>query len=475
MTHGAHQGRVVGGRYRLDKTLHTGGFGRVWQARDLRGQMDVAVKEVWLPPMVSDAERNERLIRAEREARNATQLRNHPNIVTVQDVVAEDGVPWIVMQLVTGHSLAEDITASGPLSATQVGYVADGLLKALGAAHNAGIVHRDVKPANVMFTESGEVLLTDFGIAVRETDTTLTETGMIIGSVDYLAPERVHGRDSASPGDMFSLGVTLYQAVTGISPFHRDAVAATLAAILFEDPPPPRCPEGLARLIMRLLTKDPRQRPTVPVARALLAALSTNAVPIPTRPKPTLKAPAPPRPAPTKVAVPPKTFQPAPAQQRIQSPKPFQTRQAEPRLQSLQSSPAKLRFARPKPFQPAPERLRFQPPRRPASRIPARQRRSRPGSAVAVVLLVAAMGFFGSVTAWGRPATNATAGDCVYHRLQTWRLEPCSLPPPFSNAANFKVLQRVAGPPALCPGAEGDTTAVLSDSPPLTLCLAPMH
>ena len=471
MTHGTHRGRVIGGRYRLDKTLHTGGFGRVWQARDLRGQIDVAVKEVWLPPMVSAAERNERLIRAEREARNASQLRNHPNIVTVHDVVTEDGVPWIVMQLVTGHSLAEDITASGPLSATQVSYVADSLLKALGAAHNAGIVHRDVKPANVMFTESGEVLLTDFGIAVRESDTTLTETGMLIGSMDYMAPERVQGRDSVqwgssafaarnAPGDMFSLGVTLYQAVTGVSPFHRDAVAATLAAILFEDPPPPRCPDGLAQLIMRLLAKDPQQRPTVPAARALLAALSTNSMPAPARPKPTLKQPtptgpkptlapptpsrpeptlaqsAPSRPAPTKVAQPPKRFRLGsrrPASANVATPpKPVQSPPSGPRFQP---SPSGRRRKSPRPSQPGGLRgllfpsppdglrrpspdggLRFQsrrPAPRPASGFPVRRRSFRPGSAVGVVLVVAALGFFGSVTAWGRPAPHATAGDCV--------------------------------------------------------------
>jgi hypothetical protein len=445
----AQQRRVIGGRYRLVKTLYTGGFGRVWQAHDQRLHGDVAVKEVWLPPAASAAERAERLIRAEREARNAVRLRNHPNIVTVRDVVVEDGVPWIVMQLVTGHSLAEDLAAAGPLSAAQVIYVANSLLKALGAAHQAGIVHRDVKPANVMFTEDGEVLLTDFGIAVHEADTTLTVTGTLVGSVDYIAPERVRGQDSRAAGDLFSLGVTLYQAVAGVSPFHRDTMAASLAAILFEQPPPPPCPAGLASLIMRLLAKDPQQRPTIPLARGLLAALPAvgEVTPVQTPAKPVRARATPTRRAPVSVA--PTAKESAPA--RLPLP-----RRAEPR------SGTKV-LARQSARQSA----------RRSARRPIRRR--TPGLSIVVLL---ALGFVGAHTAWDRSASGATTGDCVYHQ-QDWHLEPCSLPPPWQDTANYKVLQRVEGTSARCdeaPGwGTGDNTAVLSDVPPVTLCLAPMR
>ncbi|HEX5115729.1 MAG TPA: serine/threonine-protein kinase [Pseudonocardiaceae bacterium] len=435
----AYQGRLVGGRYRLVKALHSGGFGRVWQARDLSRDVDVAVKEVWLPPAISDAERADRLTRAEREARNAARLRNHPNIVTVRDVVQEDGAPWIIMQLVTGHSLAEDIAASGPLSADQVRYVADNLLKALGTAHNAGIVHRDVKPANVMFTETGEVLLTDFGIAIHEADTTLTATGMLVGSVDYMAPERIRGKDNTAAGDMFSLGVTLYQAVTGVSPFHRDMPAASLAAILFEDPPPPRCPPGLSALIVRLLAKDPAQRPTVSLARGLLAAQPKGGTPartLPARPRTRLVA------------------QPEPA---AAAPR--------PRLPT-RVAPAPV---------PPPKQLRQRPPSVPAPWQTRRRTRRRSGVSIAALVV---LGFIGAHAVWGRDASSATAGDCVYHRQHAWYLDPCSLPLLWQDTANYKVVQRLEGTSGQCTAAPGRPAtverAVLTGYPQVTLCLAPL-
>jgi serine/threonine protein kinase len=441
----AQQRELIGGRYRLVKALHTGGFGRVWQARDLRLDGDVAVKEVWLPPSISAEERTERLARAEREARNAAALRNHPNIVTVRDVVMESGVPWIVMQLVTGHSLAEDIAASGPLSSAQASYVADSLLKALGAAHAAGIVHRDVKPANVMFADNGEVLLTDFGIAVHETDTALTATGMIVGSMDYIAPERIRGEDGKAAADMFSLGVTLYQAVTGVCPFHRDSVAASLAAILFDQPTPPPCPTGLSTLIMRLLAKDPAQRPTVPAARALLATLATTgAAPQVRLPAPPPRVPAPKRLAPTRVA---------PVQ--LELPK-------RPRLR-IQRVPPRHPIRRP------------MPPRRSMPRPAAlRTRRRHSGVPVLVVIGLLALGAFAT---WDRGAGSATAGDCVYHR-QVWHIEPCSLPWPWRDGGNYQVLARVDGTSAECPAVPGwvtgDSAVVLPGRLPVTLCLAPL-
>jgi eukaryotic-like serine/threonine-protein kinase len=464
---------VIGGRYRLVKALHTGGFGRVWQAHDRVGHDDVAVKEVWLPPGLPAAERADRLLRAEREARNAATLRNHPNIVAVRDVVTEDGVPWIVMRLVTGHSLAEDLAAAGPLSAAQVGFVADSLLKALGAAHEAGIVHRDVKPANVMLTETGEVLLTDFGIAVHRADTTLTASGMLVGSMEYISPERIRGRDSKAAGDLFSLGVTLYQAVTGVSPFHRDTVAGSLAAILFEEPSPPPCAPGLAALIMRLLAKDPRQRPTVQLARGLLAALPARGASTPAAPAPATQArtrPAPKRSAPAPVTPAPKPAASAPAPRRLPP----------TRVASLPRRFAPTRVASPPrrlppPSQPAPRSAARGVARRPRGRRPT-WRRTRRGSGLSIAVLIA-LGFLGAHAAWGRDASGASAGDCVYHGQQDWRLEPCSLPPPWRDTADYKVLQRVEGTDGECtaaPGwATGDNAAVLPGMPPVTLCLAP--
>ena len=267
----AQAGTVINGRYRLVKRLGAGGFGRVWSARDEMLGIDVAVKEVWLPPAISEAERSERLVRAEREARNAARLRDHPNIVAVYDVVVADGAPWLVMQLVVGQSLEERLHNHGPVTQAETLAIATGILSALEAAHAAGIVHRDVKPGNVLLTDDGKVLLADFGIAVHQADTALTATGAFIGSMEYVAPERARGTDGLAASDLFSLGATLYQAVEGFSPFRRDTPTGSLTAVLFEEPPEPRrATEELARLLIALLTKDPEARPSAQQALAVL-------------------------------------------------------------------------------------------------------------------------------------------------------------------------------------------------------------
>ncbi|MGW5685243.1 serine/threonine-protein kinase [Nonomuraea sp. NPDC003754] len=262
-------GDVVGGRYRLAAELGSGGFGRVWRARDQTLDVDVAIKELQLPPWMPESERAERLARAAREARNAARLRKHDGIVAIHDVVVDDGLPWIVMELVDGCSLDEHVKQHGPLPAGRATAVAVALLTAIGAAHREGVVHRDIKPANVMLAENGKVLLTDFGTAIHSTDTALTATGMLIGSAEYTAPERLRGTDGLPAGDLFSLGVTLYQAVEGVSPFRRDTQEATLAAVLLEQAPAPRRTGPLTQLITRLLDKDPGRRPTVDEALAM--------------------------------------------------------------------------------------------------------------------------------------------------------------------------------------------------------------
>ncbi|MER6140425.1 substrate-binding domain-containing protein [Streptomyces sparsogenes] len=303
MTGNARPGQVIGGRYRLVSNLGSGGFGRVWKAYDETLRLDVAVKELWILPAASETEQAERLARAAREARNAARLRDHPNIVGVHDVVIEDDRPWIVMRLVDGCSLEERLAGHGPLSVEEAATVAERLLLALGAAHDAGIVHRDVKPANVMLATNGEVLLADFGIAVHHADTALTATGAVIGSVEYMAPERVRGTDGLAASDLFSLGVTLYQAVEGVSPFRRDTPTGSLTAVLFDQAPPPRRAGRLAPLITGLLEKDPDRRPTVAAALASLrsptAAMTTQTAHRPPSPSPS----RPRRPAGVLVAV----------------------------------------------------------------------------------------------------------------------------------------------------------------------------
>ncbi|MET9388113.1 serine/threonine-protein kinase [Streptomyces sp. NPDC002928] len=274
--------RLIAGRYRLQHPLADGGFGRVWHAHDERLDADVVVKEVRLPPTAAPDEHARRLKYAEREAHNAAKLRHHPGIVPVYDVAIEDERPWIVMELVDGGSL-EDRLGKGPLSPHEAAEVAEALLEALDAAHQARIVHRDVKPANIMLAADGRILLTDFGIAAHQADTRLTADGEIIGTLEYLAPERLGGAAVAPASDLFALGVTLFRAVEGVSPFLRDSHAATLGALAMEEPPPLVRAGQLAPLIRGLLAKDPNARLTVADALVLLRNrhLTTATVPQP--------------------------------------------------------------------------------------------------------------------------------------------------------------------------------------------------
>ncbi len=264
------EGRLVGGRYLLVARLGAGGFGRVWYARDTVLDVDVAVKQLILPPSLPEGERAERLMRAQREAGNAARLRGHPSIVSVHDILLDDGEPWLVMDLVRGRSLAERLEAGGPLSVEDAVRVARAVLSALASCHALDIVHRDVKPANVMLSDDGRILLTDFGISMLTTDRGLTATGQFIGSVDYIAPERINGDRARPASDLFSLGALLYHAVEGRAPFSRDSAAATVGAILSQELLPPARAGRLTPLITALLNKDAGTRPDAEQALRML-------------------------------------------------------------------------------------------------------------------------------------------------------------------------------------------------------------
>ncbi|GAB2544777.1 serine/threonine-protein kinase [Nocardia heshunensis] len=270
-------GWVLADRYRLIEKLGSGGFGTVWKARDDQLRIDVAVKEVLLPQSESSAEHAERVARAEREARNVARLRDHPNIVNVLDVVTDGRTPWIVMRLVSGRSLKQRLDSDGPMAVPEATTVATALLAALRAAHAAGVIHRDVKPGNILLAAEGEVLLTDFGTARHHSDHTLTAKESIIGSFEYMAPERIDGDDSPA-GDLYSLGVTLYHALEGVSPFRRDTIHGTMKAVMFGTAPPPARAGQLSRLITRLMDKQPERRPSIPDALTLLTARTPPAL-----------------------------------------------------------------------------------------------------------------------------------------------------------------------------------------------------
>ncbi|MFD7015804.1 serine/threonine-protein kinase [Streptomyces sp. NPDC059928] len=281
---GATVGHVLGGRYELVSEIGHGGMGRVWEARDTQLDRSVAVKEVLLPAL-PPVQQELRLQLALREARNAAALADHPNIVTVYDVLLENGSPWIVMQLVRGRSLRHVLhgsldsktaaDANGHLSSVgvpQAVRIAQAMLDALGALHTKGLVHRDIKPHNIMLADDGRVLLTDFGIAKSESDVTVTVSGSVMGTMAYIAPERVEGEPGTSASDLFSLGVTLFEAVEGYSPFEKkNSLTGTLSAILTKPLPPMVKAGPLAPLITALTLKLPEQRPDIAQARTLLA------------------------------------------------------------------------------------------------------------------------------------------------------------------------------------------------------------
>ncbi|MGI5145614.1 protein kinase domain-containing protein [Plantactinospora sp. CA-294935] len=261
--------QLIADRYRLVEPLGQGGMGRVWKARDEVLHRDVAIKELVPPPGLTEDERREMRERSLREARAIARL-NHANVVRVFDVLRTDGDPWIVMEYVPSRSLQDTLASDGPVSPTRAAEIGLGVLGALKSAHRAGVMHRDVKPGNVLLGDDGRVVLTDFGLATVPGDPNVTRTGLVLGSPAYIAPERARDGTAGPEGDLWSLGATLYAAVEGQSPFARPSAIATLAALATEPPPASRRAGPLKAVLAGLLRKDPTTRINAEVAERLL-------------------------------------------------------------------------------------------------------------------------------------------------------------------------------------------------------------
>ncbi|SOE68780.1 serine/threonine protein kinase [Streptomyces sp. OV198] len=275
-------GRLIAGRYRLLGKLGHGGMGTVWRAKDETVDREVAVKEPRVPDHLPERERANVFERMRREARAAARL-DHPAVVNVHDVAVVDGQPWIVMELVRGRSLGAALQ-EGTLGVREAARIGLEVLGALEAAHAAGILHRDVKPDNVLLGPHGRVVLTDFGIAQIEGETNLTATGGFVGSPEYIAPERVLGQRPGPACDLWSLGVVLYAATEGVSPFRRSNTPATLQSVLNSTPAPPASARGpLAEAINGLLDKDPSRRPGADRVRRMLEQAAEPPAPEPTQ------------------------------------------------------------------------------------------------------------------------------------------------------------------------------------------------
>lgn len=267
------EGRLVGGRYHLREPIGRGGMGIVWRAHDELLDRAVAVKEVRYDSAMGD-ELPELNRRTMREARAAGRL-THPNVVVVHDVIEEDGRPWIIMQLVESRSLGQVIRQDGPLTPKRATEIGLQILDALRAAHAQGVLHRDVKPENVLLADDGRVVLTDFGIARVETDSTMTRTGLV-GTPAFIAPERLRGGPAQRESDLWSLGATLYAAVEGRPPHDKGMAMATMHAVLTEPPDPTRNAGPLRPVLDRLLEKDPATRPGYDETARLLRRAATD-------------------------------------------------------------------------------------------------------------------------------------------------------------------------------------------------------
>lgn len=269
----APSGRLVAGRYRLQSLLGRGAMGRVWLAEDELLCRPVALKQHLANDTDSVEEARAARARSLNEARTAARV-THDGVVRILDLVREGSLPWIVMEPLSGQTLAQVIAAEGPLSIDRVIRLALRLLDVLRSVHAAGIVHRDVKPGNVQLCADGRVVLTDFGVACMHDEDLDCEHGVVAGSPAFMSPEQLRGDEPAPPSDLFSLGATLYAAVEGRTPFDQGGLWATLTAVA-ENPPGPWLRAGRLRpVIAGLLAKDPAERLTARAARAALLDLA---------------------------------------------------------------------------------------------------------------------------------------------------------------------------------------------------------
>ncbi len=273
-------GRLLAGRYRVVAQLGRGGMGVVWRAVDEVLGREVAVKELRTYSDADGPELADLRLRMQREARAAARVK-HPGVVAVHDVAEVDGRPLIVMELVDGPSLEAVLRERGALGPHEAAAIGAKVMDALAAAHRAGVLHRDVKPGNILLEHSGRVVLTDFGIATMDdpgdgSATHLTRTGHLVGSLDYMAPERAQGADPGPSSDVWALGATLYAAVEGSAPFRRTSTFSTLTAIVSEPLPEPRRAGPLTPVLRRLMDKRSESRPEADEARALLQAVADS-------------------------------------------------------------------------------------------------------------------------------------------------------------------------------------------------------
>ncbi|WP_190620233.1 serine/threonine-protein kinase [Streptomyces venezuelae] len=275
MSDQSNSDRVISGRYRLLEPIGRGGMGVVWRARDEVLAREVAVKEVRAPAGLEPTELERLYRRLEREAWAAARV-SHRGVVTVYDVASEDGRPWIVMELVRGLSMADVLEAEGPMSPQRAAHIGEQVLAALRSAHDSGVLHRDVKPGNVLIANDGRVVLGDFGIATLEGSSAITMTGEVVGSPEFLAPERALGRDPGPASDLWALGVMLYAAVEGVSPFRQATALDTLRAVVDAEFPPPRRAGALAPVLEGLLRKDPAGRLSAAEAARMLRVVGAG-------------------------------------------------------------------------------------------------------------------------------------------------------------------------------------------------------
>ncbi|HJP73543.1 MAG TPA: serine/threonine-protein kinase [Pseudonocardiaceae bacterium] len=306
------EGQLIAGHYRLLEQIGSGSMGVVWRARDERLERIVGIKQLLLQPGLTEEQKQDARRRALREARIAAKL-HHPNAIVVFDVAEHEGDPCIVMEYLAARSLAVVLGDQGSLSIEEVAALGTQIASAIAVAHASGIVHRDIKPGNILITDSGVAKITDFGIARAVGDVTITQTGMFAGTPAYLAPEVARGSDPTSASDVFSFGATLYDAVEGGPPFpERQNQLALLRLVAEGIVQPPKQAGALTSLLMQLLRPEPADRPSMAQASRLLAELAGSKLPatvlagVPRNPtKPDMVAPKPVEAAPAAAAVSP--------------------------------------------------------------------------------------------------------------------------------------------------------------------------